>query len=117
MRKIICTGALAAVIIGAPITLETVFTAAQTHAVTIEAKGHSGGGGEGHHERRSHHGHSAGYKCNPAEGGDGCNGNIPGYDNPNCWPGAIMCPPADSPPDYTVTDDPDEVVYAIGYRN
>src|SRR5271166_645717 len=30
---------------------------------------------------------------------------IPGwYGNDNCWPGAVYCPPADSPPDLTVRD-------------
>jgi len=37
------------------------------------------------------------YSC-----GDQCNGNVPSYDNPNCLPGAIYCPPAGSPPDLTV---------------
>ena len=32
---------------------------------------------------------------------------IPGdYSNPNCWPGAIYCPPAGTPIDTTVIEEP-----------
>lgn len=115
MKKTLAVAALAAITFGAPLAIEQAFTAQAS--VTIQAKGHGhGGGGHGHHK--------AGYLCDSPQAGYGCNGNIPSYDNPNCWPNAIYCPPADSPPDDTVTDlpddmfpDPDEAVYAIGYRN
>ena len=31
------------------------------------------------------------------------NGQIPSYDNPDCWPGAIYCSPPGTPPDTTAT--------------
>jgi hypothetical protein len=32
------------------------------------------------------------------------NGNVPSYDNPNCWPGAIWCPAANEPDDTTAVE-------------
>lgn len=34
------------------------------------------------------------------------NGNVPSYTNQNCWPGAIYCPPSNSP-DEINEDSPD----------
>lgn len=41
--------------------------------------------------------HKIDYSC-----GDQCNGNAPSFDNPDCWPGAIYCPPASTPEDTSV---------------
>jgi hypothetical protein len=46
---------------------------------------------------------SAPARADPFSCGDQCNGNVPSYDNPNCWPGAVYCPPAGAPEDTTVT--------------
>jgi hypothetical protein len=55
-------------------------------------------------------GHLPGFDCR-YDGARVClpgnaDGFTPGwYGDDNCWPGAVYCPPSDSPPDTTVTCD------------
>jgi hypothetical protein len=42
-------------------------------------------------------GHADSYSC-----GDQCNGQIPSFDNPDCWPTAIYCSAPGTPEDRTV---------------
>lgn len=76
MNKAIHLTAIAALTFGTPLALEQTFTAA--HNVRADddwVKAHC---------TREH-------PC--------YNGQVPSFDNPDCWPGAIWCPPAGAPDD------------------
>lgn len=120
MRKTLAVAALAAITFGAPLAIEQAFTAQATTTIQAKGHGHSGGGhSRAHHERAGYCVDDAPHICLP---GNDEHKPAACYDDGgvivDVWP-CEAWQPSDGYQhgDGTVTYDPDETVYAIGYVN